>query len=476
MNELDQALNYFKDKKYKEAENILDKYYSKNIPQHKSIVAMLAEIYIATGKLKLLYRPNREQLPFMLEMAGYLSTRKPELARQLYKKMILIEPNHAGIWNNLGILYEEIESYDKVIETYKKSVSIQPNLSAFMNLSSYYRVNNNLDEAIFYAQKAMELDPNYKLGNVAIGTSRLAKGDFGGYSIYSKFGATKNEWFKQPWDGTPHPDKKLLLHCDQGLGDSIMYMRYLPYLAEKFKKVNVATPPELIDLFKRSFPLEKYQDKAISFEFHRKPCIVEHDYYMVSLYAPYYLNMDFSQIPLSEGYLVPDEEKVKYYREKFFLTDKLKVGLCWKSTSNNERIAILRNMDLENLKGIFEIPDIQFYSFQKDRNEQLASYPQIIKLHREFNTFDDTLAAAKNLDLLLTIDTSVLHVAAGGGVKTILMLPYGAEWRWFQDTEKTPWYDSVEIYRQTKYKDWTDVADRVSATLKNMAENHKNCN
>ena len=474
MDELNQAVNYFKDKKYKEAETILEKYYDKEIPQHKTIVAMLSEIYANTGKLKMLYRPNRAQIKLMLEMAGYFGPERSDLALQLYKKMLLIDPKNSGIWNNLGILYEEIESYDKVIETYHKSLELEPNLSAYMNLSSYHRVNNDIDEAILYAQKAMELNPNYKLGNVAIGTSKLAKGDFSGYSVYAKFGATKNEWFRQPWDGTPHPDKKLLLYCDQGLGDSIMYIRYLPYLAEKFKKVNVAVPPELRNLFMRSFPLEKYADKGLSFEFHRKPCVVEHDYYMVSLYAPYYLNMNFSQIPMSEGYLVPDEEKVKYFKEKYFLTKKMKVGLCWKSTSNNERIAILRNMDLDEMKGIFDIPNIQFYSFQRDNNQQLEKYPKVIKVHKEFQTFDDTLAAAKNLDLMLTIDTSVLHVAGAGGVKTILMLPYGAEWRWFQDTEKTPWYKSVDIYRQTKYKCWTDVIERVTEQLKKLSEEYSN--
>lgn len=472
MDDLNKALNYFKDREFKEAEKILEKYYDKDIPQHSMVISMLSEIYAATGKLKLLYHPTRKQLNLMLEMAGYFVEKKPELAKQIYKKMLLVDSRDPGVWNNIGILYEDIETYDKVIEAYKKSIELAPNLGAYMNLSSYYRVNNQLDEAIYYAEKAMELDPNYKLGNVAIGTSKLAKGDISGYPVYVKFGATKDEWLREPWDGTPHPDKKLLLYCDQGLGDSLMYIRYLPYLAEKFKKVNVAVPPPLRDLFIRSFPLEKYADKGLNFEFHRKPCVVEHDYYVVSLYAPYYLNMDFSQIPASEGYLVADEEKVKYFKEKYFMTKKLKVGLCWRSTSNNERIAVLRNMDLDEMKGLFDIPNVQYYSFQKDRNEQLQKYPQVMKIHRDFNTFDDTLAAAKNLDIMISIDTSVMHVCGAGGVKTIMPLPYGAEWRWFQDTKTTPWYDSVEIYRQTKYKCWTDVIERLIATVRKMAEEH----
>jgi len=470
MNDIEQAFNYLKAGKYKEAETLCAKHYTENIPEHKVIVLILAEVYAKTGQLKMLYRPNRTTIPLMMELANYYGAKRSDLGLQLLKKILQIDLKNSGAWNNLGILYEEVGTYEQVVEAYKKSIEAKPNLNAYMNLSSYHRVNNELDDTIFYAQKAMELKPDFILGNVAIGTSRLTKGDFAGYATYAKFGATKDEWFKQPWDGTPHPDKKLLLYCDQGLGDSIMFLRYLPYLTKMFKKVNVAIQPELKEMFMRSFPIDISSHIDASFEFHQKPCVVEHDYYMVSLYAPYYLNMDFAHIPLSEGYLVPNEEKVKMFKEKYFQTNKLKVGLCWRSTSNQERIAVLRNMDLSDIKELFDIPNIQFYSFQKEKNEQLDEYPQVIQLHREFNSFDDTLAAMKNLDLMLTIDTSVLHLAGASGIKTILMLPYGAEWRWFQDKEKTPWYDSVEIYRQTKFKYWGDVVERVIKYCTNLSK------
>ena len=152
----------------------------------------------------------------------------------------------------------------------------------------------------------------------------------------------------------------------------------------------------------------------------------------------------------------------------YFDNDKLKVGLCWKAKGMGLRDAVYRTIDAPYyFKPLFDLPDIQFYSFQMgDIFGMLEKYPQITDLTHEFKDFAATAAALSNLDILITVDTALAHLAGGLGIKTYLLLCHAPDWRWFDNDKKTEWYPSFTIIKQHDRRTWQDVADKLEEYMK----------
>ena len=176
----------------------------------------------------------------------------------------------------------------------------------------------------------------------------------------------------------------------------------------------------------------------------------------------YVLNIDFDNIPYSEGYLQANNASIE--------NSKLKVGLCWEAGSAGIRTMINRTINIKFFEKMLNLEDIQVYSFQVDDtlngNER---YSQMINLAKDFKTFSDTASALKSMDILVTVDTSVVHLAGALGVKTFLLLPYATDWRWFRDTKKTPWYNSIEIFKQQNHISWEKEINEIIEKLLNLA-------
>ena len=176
---------------------------------------------------------------------------------------------------------------------------------------------------------------------------------------------------------------------------------------------------------------------------------------------PYALDFDLNNIPLPEGYLKADEAAVKMYSNlDVFKTDKKKAGLFWQG---NKRIFKNRPVKFDIIKRLAENKNVNFYSFQIGFN--LEETDNFFDLAKHIKDYSDTAALLKNIDVLITIDSSIAHMAGALGVKTYLMLPKTAEWRWFYDEESTPWYKSVTIFKQKKSADWEDVINRINDAL-----------
>ena len=145
---------------------------------------------------------------------------------------------------------------------------------------------------------------------------------------------------------------------------------------------------------------------------------------------------------------------------------KLKVGFCWEAGSAGIRTMINRTINVKFFEKMFNLANIQVYSFQVDDtlrgNER---YPQMINLAKDFKSFSDTASALKAMDVVVTVDTSVAHLSGALGVKTYLLLPYASDWRWFGDTKTTPWYKSVEIFKQQDMISWECEIDEVISRL-----------
>ena len=172
----------------------------------------------------------------------------------------------------------------------------------------------------------------------------------------------------------------------------------------------------------------------------------------------YILGLDFDNIPYSEGYLNTSTADIT--------SDKLKIGLCWEAGSAGIRGMINRTINIRLFENIINHEKAQIYSFQVvDSMNGIEKFPQIINLAKDFNDFSDTAAALKAMDAIITVDTAVAHLAGALGVKTFLLLPYSSDWRWFNDTKTTPWYKSVEIFKQSDPISWEKELKEIECKL-----------
>lgn len=386
----------------------------------------------------------------------YKTHREYEKAIEFYEKSIQLVPDDYIAMNNEGLCYEGIGEFCKAKCCYERSLEVRKNYEAFHNLGVLCRKFHDFDGSIELLKKALLMKPDSIESKVSLGMSYLSKKDFhNGYKYYVKRNPKLRAQYKNPWDGKKHPDKTLLIHFDGGHGDQLMFCRYLRYLEGWFKEIKLLVYPGLLDLFKFNFP-----DLTVMLP---EQDFTPYDYSVNIMELHYNLGMDFEHIPAFESYLCAPEERISFFKERYFDTDRRKIGLFWQG---NPKVFKNRAIPLKKLEPLFGHDDIEFYSLEKgDSLNQIEDFPKIVNLEPELNSFSDTAGALMNLDLLITIDTGIAHLAGALGVKTYLLLPYSSEWRWFSDTEKTPWYPNFTLFKQEKEGDWEEVVKRIDKAL-----------
>ncbi|MDD3419901.1 MAG: tetratricopeptide repeat-containing glycosyltransferase family protein [Candidatus Gastranaerophilales bacterium] len=391
----------------------------------------------------------------------------PQKAIEYYEQYINFNGSNGLVYNMLGHLYEKIGKYqniEKQVAMFEKCTELMPDFKCgIKNLALVYpRIGKN-EQAIACYHKLFKLGPTMD-DRFDYACLKIKMGDFEqGWKYYEyrfqkENGPTHYPQIKKPkWQGEKIPTKTLLVQYEQGFGDSIQFFRYLPQIKPLVSKIIFRVQNDLVDLFKinssdieivgMDTPLE-----AIKFDYHTP---------LMSL--PHILKIKKDDIPSTQGYIKADANKAQEYKKKVFNHDSLKIGISFQgSKDGNER----RNIPLETFYPLTQLSGVKVYSFQKGfGSEQLQNLPadvQMIDLGTGFRDFSDTAAALSNLDLFVTSDNGVFNLAASMGVKTFLLLNQDSEWRWFFDEEKTPWYDSVKIFKkQNEEDDWSLLMQKV---------------
>ena len=387
----------------------------------------------------------------------------PEEAAECCRKSAKLNPKCAETYNSLGLALLDLYKTEEALENFNKALNINPdNPETYYNIALAYSDINRFDLAMDYYKKSREADKNYFDAIYGMGICLLKQKNFEtGFKAYEcRF--MKKEPAVCPQLPNPLPfgadigDKTVYVVSEQGYGDNIQFARYLPILAQKAKKVLYKPYPPLQSLFAGNIPGVEIvgsdmPDREVSY-----------DYYMPVMSLPYILKAKYDNIPYAEGYLKPDFNKVSAFKRKYFENSSTKVGLFWKT--NVIRIkgkSIPLNLIEETL---LKVPDALFYSLQKEVCEIIPERENIIDLSEAINDFSDTAALIENLDLVITIDTAVAHLAGAMGKEVRVMLPYSSEWRWF-DTDYSPWYKNMKLFRQAEAGNWTDVIVNVTKEL-----------
>jgi Flp pilus assembly protein TadD len=386
-----------------------------------------------------------------------------------------LEPGNIEIANSQGAILEELGQFDEALHVYERALQIKPGDARMItNRAGMLVWLGRMDEAMAAYRDRLAVDPDYVDARWKLGVLQLLTGDF------------ENGWqglerrFKIPalhlaypklrgpmWLGEePVAGKTILICSDEGLGDSIQFARYLPLLADRGARVILAVEPALCPLLADirgvSQCLPKLEGTVLPhYDLH---CAIN------SLPGAFATRLD--SIP-SEPYLPPPAaDRVQVWEGRLGQHDKLRVGLVWSGNPDN-RNDRNRSMSLAAMSRIFDV-DAAFVSLQKQLRphdaEILRDKPAIVDFTKYLTDFAETAALLSCLDLVITVDTSVVHVAAALGRPTWILLPHLPDYRWMLDRDDSPWYPSVRLFRQDERRDYAGVLDRVRAELLKLTE------
>lgn len=394
------------------------------------------------------------------------------------KKALEIDRDYVEAYNNLGTALNGIGDYCQAMENYKKAISLNPDFAeAYYNLANCLRNQNQCDHAIEFYKKAIQLNPDYPHAHWNLSHAYLLTGQFSqGWKEYRwrrnrQLGIISYpHHYEQPlWDGSSFVGKRLLIHYEQGFGDNIQFVRYLPMVKQRGGSVIFEVRKPLYDLFEQIEGVDEF----VLANPDGKPPEVDFDIHISPLDLPGLFETTLENIPSATPYIYAAPEKTKLWRNKVD-TDSFKVAVNWSGSKlhGNDHN---RSSSLSNFLALTKIEGVKFYSLQKDRAgeeiKQLAADMTIVDLGKDFEDFSDTAAAIENMDLVISVDTSVLHLAGAMGKLVWGLIAYEPEWRWMLDREDSPWYATMRLFRQKNRGDWDQLFAAVAEQLQLLVGN-----
>lgn len=444
--------------------------------------------------------PRHAEAWFNLGVTRARQKRLPE-ARRAYEQTVAITPTYAEAWNNLALLEVAERNLAGAEACYRRALLVKPDYrDALYNFAVLLQEADRLQEAVTINERLVEIDPNFseahnnlgncylKLNRVAeaqnqyletlaihashreapmnLGLASLLMGDFArGWRGYEHRLAQREiekwNWKIPRWNGKPHPGDHIIVHAEQGFGDTIHFARYITMLQKLGMRVHIFCQPAIQPLLASLPGLESCVTRLEQLE----PV----DWQVPFPSLPFCFQTRLESIPNSVPYLYVSEERSENWRRLFaeLPTQGRRVGLVWQGNPNH-RNDLNRSLPPKLLEPLFRHSGFQFLSLQKggDRSQIPAGITDLGPL---LSNFAETAAAIACLDLVISVDTAVAHLAGALGKPVWTLLPYAPDWRWLLHRDDSPWYPSMRLFRQPIAGDWPSVVHEVSKALKEMS-------
>lgn len=432
-------------------------------------------------------------------------------AVECYRKVLRLEAGNQQIRQLLGEALNRLEKFAEAESEFRVVARSKPgNVNAWVGLAEALRRGGKLDESVEAARRGVAVVPNHADALHALGWGLIRQGRPGeglafiDQAIRIRPSAAKLRWhrawgrllmgdyergwadyearwedpelqqrsrrpFLQPqWHGENVDGKTILIHAEQGLGDTIQFVRYAPLLAERGAKVIAETKPELAALLRRSMPAIEVIEAG-------QP-LPPFNFHVPMLSLPLAFGTTLQTIPHNVPYLSADDGAISAWRQKLAHLLGLKVGLAWagRPTHRNDRN---RSVRLDRLAPLAQIPGVSFVSLQLgEASQQIKSFPAEMNLFDAspgMTDFDFTAGLVSALDLVIAVDTAIVHLCGALGRPVWALIQYDPDFRWMLGREDTPWYPTVRLFRQPKFGDWDAVARRVAEDLGHVGSAHR---
>lgn len=391
-------------------------------------------------------------------------------AEASYRQALEIRPDYAGALSNLGLTLQNMVRLDEAEACLRRALGIKPDYAeAHNNLGITLCDMGRLGEAEASYRRALQIKPDYADAQLNLSLVLLTLGQFQqgwqGYEMRWKQKEAKclSETFYPCWLGKEDiAGKKLLVQFEQGLGDAIQMLRYVPLLEQKNVECWIQVPDSLHRLVARSFPCAKIIGQHT--------CPKGLDYRIPVMSLPLAMRTFSEQtIPSDTPYLIADNDRVSFWQKKLISTRSKTVGLVWRGNpnqkNNHNRSASLTDL----LPLIATRESIQFVTLQKGltdaERDALNDYDNVRILDAELTDLDETAAVMCNMDIVISVCTGPAHLSGALGTPTWILLCFGADWRWMVDCADSPWYPTARLYRQKSIGNWTGVVADAKASL-----------
>lgn len=405
---------------------------------------------------------------------------KLDEAVEIYRQALSVKPDHAEAYNNLGAALQEQGKLDEAVESYRQALSLKSDYAeAHNNLGAALHEQGKLDEAVASYDRAIDLKSDYVDAHTNRSFALLLRENFEqGWQEYEWRLRAKNRvspTFQQPrWDGSPLNGRTILVHAEQGLGDTIQFIRYLPLVKARGGHVIFKCQPDLFRLLRGCKGFDEIIKQTPTHQ-----SAVRFDIHIPLLSLPGIFGTTLDTIPSDASYITVDPNLVTQWRMRLGHNEDFKIGIVWAGNPNHNTDRS-RSCSLADFAPLADIPGLVFYSLQKGPASIEAFNPpddmKLVNLEDELNDFADTAAVIANMDLVISVDTAVAHLAGAIGKTVWTLLPFVPDWRWLQNRDDSPWYPSMRLFRQIKSPIppfrkggkrgiWAGVFKRVKKTL-----------
>ena len=479
-------------------------------PSHPDALQLLGVCYGQSGQLEkavalisraLAIRPDVAE--FHSNLGEFLRAlgRIPESIAS-FERAIALDGNDAVIRNNFGVSLAEAQQHEAAIAQFRRAIELKPDYAdPHSNMGAALTAMDRPDEAIAEIRTAIAINPHLLDAYNNLGGSLFSKGEFSqtisvlnqvlsshpadpklhtnlamAYLVTGDFarGWPEYEWrLRVPeivgsrqlpcprWDGGDLHGKTILLHPEQGIGDMIQFARFIPQVAGRGGRVILESPVETLRLF-RHFP-------GVWQLAERDKPLPEFDVQCPLMSLAYVFGVMEQTIPHDVPYLKADPELVRQWAGRLEAAgNRLRVGLAW-AGSPRFKGDRTRSLNLQQLAPLADARGVKFYSLQKGSAGQQAKNPpaglELVDLGPQLNDFADTAAVMSLIDLIITTDTVVPHLAGALGRPVWTMLQRAPDWRWLLERDDSPWYPTMRLFRQRTLGDWTDVLQGVVAAI-----------
>lgn len=390
-------------------------------------------------------------------------------ALESYEQAIALNPRYADAHNNRATALNKIYRYEDALESCNTALALNPNSALAYDTRGNALVGlQRYQEALADYDRALALDPNIRTTPWNKALLTLLLGDYEqGLMLYesrwkTEFQLADSREFTQPlWLGdAPLDGKTLFIYPEQGYGDFIQMSRYFPLLLERGATIIAETPNALIPLLANSFA-----GKRVSFIEHGTLPTVPFDYQIPVMSLPYAFRSTLETIPNVFPYLSVPLAKQTKWNSLLGTKTKPRVGLVWSGAAIHLNDAN-RSIALSMLEPMLRMPGIEFHSLQREvREHDLPSYALMLDHREQLEDFSDTAALVQAMDVVISVDTSVAHLAGALNRPLWVMLPFMPDYRWLLHRSDSPWYASARLFRQPQRGDWPSVVAQVMEAL-----------
>jgi tetratricopeptide (TPR) repeat protein len=400
-------------------------------------------------------------------------------AEAVYRAVVARHPDHVASWNNLGLLYKDMNRLEESEAACRRALALDGSIADIHNnLGNALWQLGHVEASIEAYQRALALRPGYAAARANLALPLLCLGAYeAAWPLYEArhdpligAGGVARAPVPYPqWQGEPLAGKSILVWPEQGLGDSLQFCRYVPMLkAWGAAQVSIACAPPLARLFETLVGV----DRVIPLDGQGR--IERHDYWCLTMSLPLRFGTTVATIPARVPYLHARTQEVEAWRARL-PAGALKVGLVWAGNpradqASSNAIDQRRSLDALSFAPLLRTPGVTFVSLQlgESTRPQIAGLPAAVRPcdpMDDVRDFADTAAIVENLDLVITVDTSMAHLAGALGKPVWVLSRYAACWRWFKDRDDSPWYPTARVFRQAERDAWESVLRRVEQAL-----------